>query len=135
MSDYEYWSNQHRKVNSFNHEIGLVSRVLPEKGEELESMQTNLFNMIEEGLKLSTPCLDDDQYYCPTSDDLSDKFAPLFTEFSEKVEQTRSYIYTTYNKAFSEHASLIKKSMRHSLSENEKKKVRELEDIIITYSF
>lgn len=135
MSDYEYWSNQNRKVNSLNYEIGLIARVLPEKGDELEKLQTNLINMIEEGLNLSTPCLDDDQYYCPTSDDLSDKFSPLFTDLYDEVEKVRSEIYTTYNKAFSEHASLIKKSLVETLTLEETQKIKELEDIIITYSF
>lgn len=135
MSDYEYWSNQNRKVNSLNYEIGLIARVLPEKGDALEKLQTNLINMTEEGLNLSTPCLDDDQYYCPTSDDLSDKFSPLFTELYDEVEKVRSEIYTTYNKAFSEHASLIKKSLIETLTLEETQKIKELEDIIITYSF
>lgn len=134
MSDYEYWSNQNQKVLNYNFDIGLIERVFPQDGIEINNSQQALLNIIQQGLDLTIHCLDDEQYYCPFSDDLSDKFAVLLREFEVKIEEVKDKISNIYNPTMQEYQTLTKKSRNTTLTEEEKQKISELEDKLITYS-
>lgn len=117
---YEFWHKAQRVINEFNYEIGCIQRVEPVVGDELEKRQRALMEMIEEGLSLTEPYLDDDQYYCPFSENLVDKYQPILQKFSEDVEVQKD-IYAKKSRELREKIDALspKKKVKLTKEENE----------------